>query len=75
MPAIRRTLRALSVALRAVSTKRAVTVAAAVLLTLSTAAFPASRPVLPADTGEQFGEIHWYNAEKAPAEAGALHDD
>ena len=60
MFAIRQIPRVMLTLLRAVSTKRVLTLAAAVLLTVSAAAFPASRPAPSENTGERFGAVHWY---------------
>ena len=75
LPLIRRIAKRLTAALRVIPPKRAVAAATALFLTLGTAWIPAAHVPPPASEGDSWGMIHWCEAEKAPAEAGALHGD
>lgn len=69
---IRRISESLPTVLRTLTPKRTGVAVAALLFTLGIACLPASRPLMPEDHEERFGAIHWYEAEKAPAEAGTF---
>ena len=69
---IRRISKSLPAVRCVLTPKRTGVAVAALFFTLGTACIPASSPPLPEDNGERFGEIHWYEAETAPASAGAV---